>query len=80
MLNPSDTLIKERMGILSAFYFGNKEITSKLYKSISPVNSFRLIFSEIFNEKIDLLDDKSYFTPIDRKAPKIFDDVTHILR
>ena len=80
MLNPSDTLIKERMGILSAFYFGNNEITSKLYKSISPVNSFRLIFSEIFNEKIDLLDDKSYFTPIDGKAPKIFDDVTHILR
>lgn len=43
-VNPSDDLIRERTGILNAYYFP-EPCDSSLYPSISPVNSFRLVFA-----------------------------------
>jgi len=34
----------------------------ELYPSISPVNTFRIILNQFFNEDFDLLPDLTYFT------------------
>jgi hypothetical protein len=49
-----------RMTILNAYYLpaGGEQ---RLYESISPVNSFRVIFDHYFGGKLDLLKDVSYF-------------------
>jgi hypothetical protein len=49
----------DRLTILNAFYVSN-EMKEKLYDSISPVNSFRLILNQYFDEDYPLLDDVSY--------------------
>jgi hypothetical protein len=64
---------KERMSILNAYYFPDKDY-SKLYESISPVNSYRLILSQYFDRPQDLLPDRSYFSTWDK--PYQFHEVT----
>jgi hypothetical protein len=50
---------EDRLTILNAYYV-NSETRAKLYDSISPVNSFRLILNEYFGEDYPLLKDISY--------------------
>lgn len=76
MLNPSDDLIKERMRILNVYYVPEK-IKKQLYKNISPVNTFRLILSEVIGIDLPLLPDQSFFTPIGQEK-LIFENVTTI--
>jgi hypothetical protein len=58
---PSKKLFRLRTSILNAYYFpGGKG--KLLYNGISPVNSFRVIFDEYFNENYKLLPDVSYFS------------------
>jgi len=73
---PTEELIRERMRIFNAYYLpaGGRDL---LYESITPVNSFRLIFKYYFGAKLDLLDDYSYFS--DYEHPYKFTDVTDIL-
>jgi hypothetical protein len=52
----------ERMSILNAYYFPQPAEPS-LYASITPVNSFRVLFSSQFEMDFPLLPDKSYFSP-----------------
>jgi hypothetical protein len=64
---------KERMTILNAYYLpgdGDK----KLYPSISPVNTFRVIFNHYFKTNYPLLEDRSYFSTWSH--PYKFFDVT----
>jgi hypothetical protein len=49
-----------RMGILNAYYF--PEAKPNLYPSITPVNSFRLLFDTYFGADYKLLDDVSYYS------------------
>ena len=52
--------------ILNAYYLpGHK---TELYPTISPVNTFRLIFNDYFGGKYDLLKDQTYFSPV----PKLY--------
>lgn len=53
--------------ILNAYYLPGHN--DKLYKTITPVNTFRIIFDEYFGGKYKTLDDVSYYSP----TPKIFD-------
>ena len=65
------------MKIFNAYYLpvdGNK----LLYKSITPVNSFRLIFSHYFGADYPLLEDESYFST--EEEPYTFINVTDIAR
>jgi hypothetical protein len=62
-LQPKD----KRMWILAAMYFPNAK--DKLYPTISPVNTFRLVFNTYFGGKYDMLPDVSYFSPV----PKLYD-------
>ena len=47
--------------ILNAYYFPGMD-SANLYDTISPVNSFRLLFNDYFGTDFSLLEDKSYFT------------------
>lgn len=49
-----------RMSILNAYYVNN-ETKASLYSTITPVNSFRVIFNHYFDANYPLLDDISYY-------------------
>jgi len=49
-----------RMSILNAYYFPG--VQPELYSQITPVNSFRLLFSTYFGEDLTLLEDVSYYS------------------
>jgi hypothetical protein len=59
--NPSAAALKERMSILNAYYVPS-EIRTRLYPSITPVNTFRIILGHSFADPPGLLGDKSYFS------------------
>lgn len=68
-----NTNLRERMSILNAYFLpdgGEKH----LYGSITPVNTFRVIFNAYFGASFELLDDKSYFSRW--SLPYQFVDVT----
>lgn len=49
-----------RMSILNAYYV-NDQAKQNLYPTITPVNTFRIIFNDYFGTNYPLLEDKSYF-------------------
>ena len=57
----------KRFWILNAYYLPGHN--AELYSSISPVNSFRIVLNDYLGTTYELLDDKSYFSPI----PYIYD-------
>jgi hypothetical protein len=65
------------MRIFNAYYLpeGGQDL---LYESITPVNSFRLIFNHYFDANFGLLNDYSYFSNY-FKQPYKFIDVTNIV-
>lgn len=70
----SEVLLKLHMKIFNAYYLSNGSASlttdidkNTLYPSITPVNSFRLIFNLYFGTNYELLEDKSY----------VFEDVEH---
>ena len=58
---PTNDYLESRLSILNLYYFPNMD-KSILYDSITPVNTFRILFKNLFNADIDLLPDKSYFS------------------
>jgi hypothetical protein len=54
-----------RASILDAYYLPGG-VESKLYPSISPVNTFRIILDNYFGDHYSLLNDTSYDTPLDK--------------
>lgn len=57
--------LKERMAILNAYHLPGAARTM-LYETISPVNTFRVILQAYFGVPIRLLEDKSYFSTVQR--------------
>lgn len=58
--NPEKANMKKKLSMLNAYYIA--DIGKKfLYKSISPVNTFRIVFNTIFASNLGILSDKSYF-------------------
>lgn len=74
---PSEDMIKERMGILNVYYFPAGDY-NLLRRSLTPVNSFRLIFNLYFGGDYKLLEDKSYYSTY--KHPYKFVDTADILK
>jgi len=56
----------KRMWILNAYYLPGHN--DELYSTITPVNTFRLVFNTYFGGKYDMLKDVSYFSPV----PKLY--------
>jgi hypothetical protein len=57
----------KRFWILNAYYL--PEHNDAPYKTISPVNTFRMVFNLYFGGQYDMLDDVSYFSPV----PKLYE-------
>ena len=61
---PTEKMLKERMEIFNAYYLpaGGSDL---LYDSITPVNTFRLVFDFYFKTNYGLLIDQSYYSTYD---------------
>jgi len=57
--SPNESDQNESVSIFNAIYLPNHDIG--LYEHITPVNTFRFIKQKYFKEKIDMLQDKSYY-------------------
>ncbi len=75
--NPSQEQLKERTKILSAYYLPGKKNVG-LYPSITPVNSFRLIFNAYFKTNFKTLPDKTFYSIY--KTPYLFNEITDQVR
>ncbi len=62
--NPEPADLAERFAILNAYYV--PKAVNPPAKSLSPVNSFRLLFNQLFGTDYGLLTDKSWFSTIAR--------------
>lgn len=57
--NQNELSVKERSSILNAYYFPKSD-KNNLYESITPVNSFRLLFNTYLGQNFELLEDKTF--------------------
>lgn len=71
------TELLDKFEIINAYYLPSIRET-QLYRSISPVNSFRLIFNLYFNAGFRLLPDKAYGRELNPVYH--FVEITHLLR
>jgi|TARA_B110000467_G_scaffold134753_1_gene131263 hypothetical protein len=72
---PTNEMLKQRFSNLNAYYM--PEGQELLYDTITPVNSFRIMFNSNFNGNFELLEDKVYWSSYDQ--PYKFEDVTEIV-
>ncbi len=63
-MDPPDIALQERMRSFNALYLPETD-TSELYKTMTFVNTFRVVFNAYFDTDYRLLDDKSYFSNYD---------------
>jgi len=68
-----NTNLAERFSILNAYYFQDGDYSS-LDKSITPVNSFRILLDKYFETEYYKVKDRSYFSTYSQ--PYKFIDVT----
>lgn len=73
---PTKKMLRERMEIFNAYHLPS-DAPRVLYDSITPVNTFRLIFKLYFDADYALLNDQSYFSSYER--PYEFSNVTDML-
>jgi hypothetical protein len=69
--------ILERMPILNAYYVPDA-CRRLLYPEISPVNSFRVLFNSLFDDHLELLPDRQFFSWYGQ--PYKLHDVTHLFQ
>jgi hypothetical protein len=69
-------MLHERLGILNAYCLPG-DGDQYLYDSITPANTFRVIFNAYFDTDYQLLEDRSYFCRT--KRPYDFMDATDTL-
>jgi len=69
--------MKEKMGILNAYYFPGVS-QNMFYPTITPVNTFRIIFNKYLGTQLPLLPDKN-FGQIQFYFPYAFFDATNLL-
>lgn len=77
--SPTLLSLSERMGILNAYYFPD-ENWDDLYPSITPVNSFRVILNNYFDQNLPYLPDRVYYQQANSFSDLALIDVTNILR
>ncbi|MBL7153197.1 MAG: hypothetical protein ISS79_05735, partial [Phycisphaerae bacterium] len=70
-------MVSERLRIFNAYYLPGIE-SGSLYDSITPINTFRIIFNLYFNQDYELLEDRSYYS--DYVNPNVLTDVTDRIR
>jgi hypothetical protein len=56
-------VIERRMKILNVYYLPG--VDEGLYATITPVNSFRVVFNHYFGQAYEMLDDISFYSAYD---------------
>lgn len=75
LMSDSD-FIKNSFSILNAYYFPGENNKKDLYQSITPINSFRILFNTYFEDDFNLLEDKNYINfGNSSKLPEVTDKV-----
>ena len=74
-LNPA--AVRKRTGILNAYYLPGVK-SKQLSPTITPVNSFRVVFNEYFGTKYKLLENKIYYIK-NSQHPFDYTDVTDMM-
>ncbi|NIM93686.1 MAG: hypothetical protein GTO18_08240 [Anaerolineales bacterium] len=59
--DPDVRMLKERMSILSAYHLSDRA-AGMLYETITPVNSFRVVFNGYFGFEFPLLKDENFYS------------------
>ena len=72
--NPTNKEFHNRLSIINAYHIPT---TNELpYENITPVNSFRVIFNELFDEQLEILPNLNYWqyteAPIFREVNSTF--------
>jgi hypothetical protein len=62
---PEEGSSQDRMRILNVYYLPDQQVEN-FYPKITPVNSFRLVFNQVFGADLSLLADKSFFSTYNR--------------
>lgn len=75
--NPSVLGMRERFSTLQAYYFPEGKGYDRLYQTITPVNTYRVILNLLWGADLPLLDDRNYFAS--DKDVHEFRDVTEIV-
>lgn len=79
--NPSSLSLKQRLSNINAVYypFGNQVF----YDGFTSVNTFRIIFNDLFNAEYEILEDRMFYHPYGTsyvyKQPKFIDVTSKIL-
>jgi phosphoglycerol transferase MdoB-like AlkP superfamily enzyme len=60
--------VEESSTILNAYFFPGKD-SAKVYSSISPVNTFRVVFNKYLGTNLEILPDTTYNVFIFQKNP-----------
>ena len=68
---PDADMLTERMNNINFIYLPN---STDIPDSITPVNTFRIIFNHYFKTNLEILDDRSYILNGDK-----FDDITEMI-
>ncbi len=71
--DPDVECLKEKFPILNAFYLPDGA-DKALYRSITPVNTFRVVFNQYFGASLELLPDRNYWSTYFK--PFEFQDLT----
>ena len=61
---PEEGSSSDRMSILNAIYMGDAQV-GEIYSTITPVNTFRMLFGEQFDADLPLIQDASLFSIYD---------------
>jgi hypothetical protein len=67
------TDVNECFPNLNAYYVPDS-VRKNLYPGVTPVNSFRILFNGLFNDKFELREDRSWYSPFGK--PYAFTEVT----
>jgi hypothetical protein len=74
----TDAEVRQKFGILNAYYLPGVD-SSSLYPSMTPVNSFRVVFDLYFGTNLGRVEDKSYAC-VDYSHPYKLLDITDKLK
>lgn len=70
---PAQRSMPERMSILFAVHLGGRGDAAAIYPSVTPVNTFPLVFNQVFGAGLPLLPDASYYSEME--SPYALQDV-----
>ncbi len=76
--DPSPEALRSRMAILNAYHLPDG-CDRHLYETITPVNTFRIVFNCYFGGSFALLEDVTYFSDLDGTRPWDFVRVDELL-